>query len=323
MAFEKITDSEGWDAEVLRKRGSFLQSWEWGEFQRALGRTVERYRDDADGSLMQAIRMPLPMGKSYWYAPRGPLGGDPKPAFDSGMFVRIEPSTPPQDGIKVGSMQPAQTMILDIDQDEENLLSGMREKTRYNIRLAERKGVRMMPGPSSDDGFDIFWNLVKETSERAGIRSHDEDHYRKMLETLSGDMADGGKAVAKLMFAEHDGKVLAAILLIRFGDTVTYLHGASSRDRRELMAPHLLHWEAIKAAKAWGATNYDFWGVAPMHEKDGKLAQEDPNHPWTGITRFKKGFGGVYVEYPGTFDLPRDLFWYKLYSVMQRLRGRK
>lgn len=317
-----VTDNEGWNGEVLRKRGSFLQSWEWGVFQQAVGRHVERFRDPADGSMMTAIKMPLPTGRSYWYVPRGPLGGDAVQAFDSGIFVRIEPANAPAEGTRVASVQPSQTMILDLDRSEDEILAGMHEKTRYNIRLAEKKGVRIMPGSSGHDGFETFWNLVKETSERAGIKSHDAEYYRKMLEALSGKMGEtSDKAVAKLMFAEHDGKVLAAILLIRFGDTVTYLHGASSRDRRELMAPYLLHWHAIREAKSWGVKRYDFWGVAPMESRDGKLKLKDPKHAWAGITRFKKGFGGAYVEYPGTFDLPGSLFWYKLYSVVRRFRG--
>lgn len=322
MAFEKVTDSEGWNKEVLRKKGSFLQSWEWGSFQQSIGRTTERYRDSSDGSMVQAIRMALPLGQSYWYAPRGPLGGNPLQAFDSGIFVRIEPVTAPEGGKPVASVQPSQTMILDLARDEDEILSGMHEKTRYNIRLAERKGVQVMPASPAEDGFETFWHLVEETSERAGIRSHEEDYYRKMLGALSGDISTTSeKAVAKLYFAEHDGKVLAAILLIRFGDTVTYLHGASSRDKRELMAPHLLHWHAIKEAKAWGAKYYDFWGVAPMEMRDGKLKMKDPKHSWSGITRFKKGFGGKYIEYPGTFDLPRSTFWYKVYSAARKVRG--
>lgn len=310
MAFKRITDSEGWNEEVLRKRGSFLQSWEWGTFQESVGRTVERYRDASDGSLMQAIRMPLPMGKHYWYVPRGPLGGDAAPAFTSGVFVRVESVNAPSEGKKVASVQPSQTLILDLASSEEELLAGMHEKTRYNIRLAERKGVKVFPASTGDDGFEVFWQLVEETSERAGIKSHDKDYYRKMLKTMD----------AKIFFAEHDGKVLAAVLMIYFGERVTYLHGASSRTKRELMAPHLLHWHVIKDAKERGLKEYDFWGVAPLEEREGKLAIKDPKHAWAGITRFKKGFGGAYVEYPGTFDLPLNAFWYTLYRVVKSLR---
>ena len=321
MTFTEAKEGEGWNEDVLRKGGGFLQAWEWGEFQRSLGREVVRMRND-EGAMLQAVRMSLPMGKSYWYVPKGPLEGSSEGAFDDGIFVRFEPSSVPERGVKVAPVQPSETMILDLDRPEDELLAGMHEKTRYNIRLAEKKGVRIMPGSGSRDGFETFWNLVKETSERAGIKSHDPEHYRKMLEVLSGKTEEtSDKAVAKLMFAEHDGKVLAGILLIRFGDTVTYLHGASSRDRRELMAPHLLHWEAIKEAKSWGVKRYDFWGVAPMESRDGKLKMKDPKHPWSGITRFKKGFGGEYIEYPGAFDLPRSLFWYKLYSVVRKIRG--
>jgi lipid II:glycine glycyltransferase (peptidoglycan interpeptide bridge formation enzyme) len=101
--------------------------------------------------------------------------------------------------------------------------------------------------------------------------------------------------------------------MIYFGDTATYLHGASSRERRELMAPHLLHWTAMMDAKSWGFRTYDFWGVAPEGVE---------GHSWAGITRFKRGFGGKYVAYPGTYDVPVDRFWYGLYAATQKLRGR-
>lgn len=320
MSFEKVSDNADWNTEILKMKGSFLQSWEWGEFQRLIGREVVRMKSDE--TLAQGIRMTLPLGKSYWYVPRGPIGGEIGDSFNDEIFTRVEPSSKPEKGVKVASMQPAQTMILNLEKDEEEILAGMHEKTRYNIRLAERKGVQIMPASSAGDGFDVFWNLVEETSERAGIKSHDKDYYRKMLISLSGDITTTtDKAVAKLFFAEHDGKALAAILLIRFGDTVTYLHGASSRDRRELMAPHMLHWHAIGEAKKWGAKHYDFWGVAPMEIRNEKLKMKNLKHSWAGITRFKKGFSGEYVEYPGTFDLPKNKFWYKVYSTFRKIRS--
>src|SRR5688572_376543 len=313
----RVTRSEGWNEDVLRMGGGFLQSWQWGEFQRSLGRDVVRVREN--GGMAQMIRMRLPLGKTYWYAPRGPLGKLPSLKMDpdvaKAMFIRVEPPTEPE-AVKTRDVQPAQTLIVDLTQDPEAILAAMHEKWRYNIRLAERKGVKIYVAGERDPGaLEVFWGLLEETTERDRFRAHDKEYYRSMLEALAGAPGVDGKTrpVARLVFAEHDGRVLAANLMVYFGGTATYLHGASSRARRELMAPHLLHWTAMLDAKGWGYTEYDFWGVAPEGVE---------KHPWAGITRFKRGFGGRYVAYPGTYDVPIDKLWYGLYAAAQKIRGR-
>lgn len=316
---ERISDPVAWNLDVLRLGGGFLQSWQWGEFQRALGREILHLRE-GDGRA-QLIRMSLPLGKSYWYCPRGPIGDLPslkmEPDVAKGLFIRVEPAVKPGAGaVKVRDVQPGQTMIVDLAREPEAIIAAMHEKWRYNIRLAERKGVRVYVAGERDPGaLDVFWGLLEETTERDGFRAHDKEYYRSMLEALAGDPAKDGasRPVARLVFAEHDGRVLAANLMTYFGDTATYLHGASSRARRELMAPQLLHWQAMLDAKAWGCAKYDFWGVSPEGAE---------NHPWAGVTRFKKGFGGAYVAYPGTYDLPIDRFWYGAYALSRKIRGR-
>lgn len=316
----RVTNPEGWNEAVLEKGGGFLQSWQWGEFQRSLGREVLRLR--GDGALGQFVRMGLPFGKSYWYSPMGPLGGleafAKDPEIAKGMFLRFEPQAMPErpDARKVRDVQPGQTLVIDLDRDPDDILAAMHEKWRYNIRLAERKGVKVYIAGERDAGaLDVFWDLLQETTERDRFRAHGKEYYRSMLEALAGAPATDGKTrpVARFVFAEHDGRVLAANLMVYFGRTATYLHGASSRARRELMAPHLLHWTAMLDAKAWTYGRYDFWGVAPEGAED---------HPWAGITRFKRGFGGRYLEYPGTYDVPLDRTWYGLYALAQKLRGR-
>ncbi|HJV32605.1 MAG TPA: peptidoglycan bridge formation glycyltransferase FemA/FemB family protein [Patescibacteria group bacterium] len=316
---ERVVESGGWNVDVLRLGGGFLQSWQWGEFQRALGREVLRFRED--GAMAQMIRMRLPFGKSYWYCPRGPLGALPSLAADADVkkatFLRVEPSTTPgAEAVKVRDVQPGQTLIVDLAPEREAIMAAMHEKWRYNIRLADRKGVRVYVAGERDPGaLEVFWGLLEETTERDKFRAHDKEYYRSMLEALAGDPAKDGatRPVARLVFAEHDGRVLAANLMVYFGGTATYLHGASSRARRELMAPQLLHWTAMLDAKAWGYRAYDFWGVAP---------EGTENHPWAGVSRFKRGFGGTYVAYPGTYDVPIDRTWYRLYALAQKMRGR-
>lgn len=315
---KRVAVQGDWNEEALRLGGGFLQSWEWGTFQEKAGAEIARWR--GEHALTLLVKRSLPFGRSYWYSPRGPLGAQAVEklvaagATAGADFLRLEPAEVPAGAKKTNDVQPGQTLIVDLRQETESILAAMHEKWRYNIRLAERKGVKVFMAGSHDPiALEIFWQLMSETTERDGFRAHDKEYYRLMLETLSGDPATDGKKrpVARLLFAEHDGKVLAANLMLYFGTTAIYLHGASSRSRREVMAPQALHWQAIQDAKFWGYTDYDFWGVAPEGAED---------HAWAGITRFKRGFGGRYVSYPGTYDLPLDRFWYTVYAFARRFR---
>lgn len=316
--FARVTDASGWNQEVLRRGGGFLQSWEWGEFQRASAAEVLRLRGES--GLAQLVRRGLPLGLSYWYCPRGPVGDvDPsalvsEPEIARGLFLRFEPQTlhlMPQAALKVRDVQPGRTLLLDLKQEPDAIMAAMHEKTRYNIRLAEKKGVRVYAASGRDsNAFTQFEALLAETTGREGFRGHEPSHYRKMLEALAGDWEDAReRAVARLMLAEHDGRVLAASLMIGFGRTITYLHGASSRVRRQVMAPYLLHWKTMLEARESGFLTYDFWGIAP---------EGDERHPWAGFTRFKRGFGGTAFDYPGTYDLPIRRCWYTLYRLARR-----
>ncbi len=312
----RVTQPEGWNENVLRLGGNFLQSWEWGMFQEKIGAEVLRFKSEEGAA--QVLRRSLPFGQSYWYCPRGPLGRMPdlRPELPGGVVFRCEPAvkTDLPGARKVAAVQPEQTLVVDLRPEREALLAAMHEKWRYNIRLAERKDVRVyMPGPADTPALEVFLELMGETTERDRFHAHDKTYYRLMLETLAGDPATDAarRPVARLAFAERDGKILAANLMLYFGKTVTYLHGASSRARREVMAPQLLQWTCMSDAKTWGFQAYDFWGVAPEGAE---------RHPWAGITRFKRGFGGKYVEYPGTYDLPMKRFWYTLYRLARRRR---
>lgn len=319
MQFSLIENQKEYDQLVGGiSPNQFLQSWQWGEFQKELGRKVYRIKISRGNELAaagQAIVHELPLGLRYIYFPRGPViaplavNHDDEfiPLFDNevkridekAIFVRVESinfdfNRP--GWRKAKEVQPEHTLILSLDMSEDDLLAAMHQKTRYNIRLAAKRGVAVRRMEEGE--FDKFWNLISMTTERDKFRPHPKRYYEKMLETL-GDMA-------QVWFSEYRGKVLAANLMIFWGDTVVYLHGASSNEHRNVMAPYLLHWEMIKKAKAEGFENYDFWGIAPPDE---------PNHPWAGITRFKKGFGGTEVSYPGTYDLALNKFWYMLYRL--------
>ncbi|MBI4132994.1 peptidoglycan bridge formation glycyltransferase FemA/FemB family protein, partial [Candidatus Uhrbacteria bacterium] len=160
------------------------------------------------------------------------------------------------------------------------------------------KGVRCLKGTRDD--FDVFWRLLSHTMDRGGFRTHPRSYYEKMLEIPFVD----------LWRAEWEGHVVAMGIWSSFAGTVTYLHGASASEYRNLMAPHLLHWTIMRSAKTRGEVAYDFWGV--------DVAGTHPS--WAGFTRFKTGFGGAVVEYPGTFDLPISRFGYRLYQLARRIR---
>ncbi|TAK04094.1 peptidoglycan bridge formation glycyltransferase FemA/FemB family protein [Patescibacteria group bacterium] len=300
-----------WNAFVAERgprSGAFLQSWEWGTFQESLGRKVVR-RGDLKEWAGQFVESKLPFGLKYLYCPKGPVGTmelEGLGELKGSPFVRIEPSIASTDrrARRTIDVQPSHTLITDLTKGTDELLAGMHEKTRYNIRLAERKGVECsVRHPVLDDE---VWALFKTTGSRGGFRLHDRAYYEAMLKNLSGETK------AFLAVARFEGKVIAANVMVDFGRTRTYLHGASSDEHRNVMAPFLLHWKLIEDAKAKGIIAYDWWGVAPEGALD--------SHPWAGITRFKLGFGGERVDSPGTFDLVLDPLRFGAYRIARAVR---
>jgi len=197
---------------------------------------------------------------------------------------------------KTIDVQPSKTLILDLTKSEDELLQAMHQKTRYNIRLAEKKGVKIMEVGANR--FEEFWQLLVSSGDRDKFNLHGRSYYQAMLK-LANDFV-------KLFFAEYQGKPLAGSLVTFFGDSATYIHGGSSDKNREIMAPYALHWQIIKQAKQLGYKYYDFHGVDAAK--------------WPGVTRFKMGFGGQVINYPGTFDLVYDTGWYNIYKMVRRVR---
>lgn len=288
------------------------------EFQKSLGREVFEY--EKGGISAKIIKHDLPLGKNYLYIPYGPdmdfnqmIGGFKNPVANfvgwlreeakmrKSIFVKIEPMT---DGVaqvlaehkfkkSKKEVQPSKTVVIDLSKGEEELLAEMHHKTRYNIGVADRHGV--VVGEHSDS--DSFLGLLKKTTKRDKFNPHPADYYKKLF--------DCRELQTKLYFANHNGKPVAAALVLVFGDTGYYLHGASDYEYRSLMAPYALHWHIIKQLKTEGLKQYDFWGI------DARK--------WPGVTRFKLGWGGKTVEYPGSFNLPISKFWYMVYKITQKL----
>jgi len=306
--------------------GGFLQSYEWGEFQESLGFKVIRiFEETKKGTVAaQVIEQPLKFGKKYYIVPKGPLGdASPKVMIETlkhelpgAAFLKIEPAQKIKGALLMHERHPQTTAIVSFRKSEvsnpaqvaDDLLDRMKPKTRYNIKLAEKKHVTIRIAGA--EAFDEFMVLMKDTARRDGFSLHLPDRYLNMLKVLKG-----GGCRAFLAFADFEGKALAANLMIDSFGIRTYLHGASSSENRNIMAPYALHWHLIKDAAEKGMSGYDFWGIAPVGAGDG--------HPWAGITRFKLGFGADVVEMPGTFDLPISTFWYGVYKLARRVSGLK
>jgi lipid II:glycine glycyltransferase (peptidoglycan interpeptide bridge formation enzyme) len=283
----------------------FQQSWEWGDLAPDLGGEAVRLAAERNGKLvggMQVFVNQLSVsGRTLLYVPRGPALKEPSvevlaPLLDAArslgmqrraIGIRMEPNVRRGDkawneilrALGLTPMyppaQPRSSWMLDIRPDEDALLAAMKSKTRYNIRLAARKGVEISEAGPEDLG--EFYALFRETAERDDFFIHSEDVYRRMFALFrsTGRFA--------MLFARHEGRLIAAITLLHFGGTCWYLQGASSNADRNLMPTYLLQWEGIKWARAVGCSEYDFRAVPDLLREDQDMY---------GVYRFKEGFGG-------------------------------
>ncbi len=299
---------------------SFLQSDEWLKFQSSIGRKTFSYNDGK--VIANIIQHDLPFGMNYLYIPHGPelkldeMGSGIKNELEKfitylknlareqkSIFIKIEPL---QDstiellygaGFKKSSkeVQPHRSVIMDLEKSEEELLAAMHHKTRYNIKVAERNNLKLV----FRKDIDAFWKLLKHTAKNDNFSTHSKEYYEKLCNTTG--------IVAETVFVEHEGTSIAGAIWLAYGDTAYYLHGAMDRNPKykPMMAPYLMQWELIKTAKGYGMKYYDFWGID---------AQRYP-----GVTRFKLGWGGRQIEYPGAFDMPIRRFWFLVYKVLRKI----
>jgi lipid II:glycine glycyltransferase (peptidoglycan interpeptide bridge formation enzyme) len=183
----------------------------------------------------------------------------------------------------------------------------MKSKGRYNIRLASKKGVKVHQ--ADEKGLSSFYTLLKETAKRDGIAIHSIEYYQ-MLFAHCRNYPQGGQEL-RLYLAEHEGEVLAGIIILFRGKDAVYLYGASSDHKRNHMAPYLLQWKAMADAKAKGCTVNDLFGISPS---------QDPYHPMSGLYRFKTGFGGQVIHRPGSWDYAYRPFIKTLFTTAESLR---
>ncbi len=317
-----------------------LQSWEWGEFRQKTGIKVQRWGLFEGRQLKEAIQVtihPLPKGKwTIGYFPKGEIPSrDQKRVLEkiakkeNCIFIKLEPKVElkkinqakikflKRNGfVKGRSLFTPYNFILDLSPSLEELLKNFKSKTRYNIRLAQRKGVEVKID-NSDEAFEFFLKLMKETTQRQGFYAHEEDYYREMWATLQNQKSVINSSSTKtlkadLMVAKYKGEIITAWMLFWFGETMYYPYGASTRKYREVMANNLVMWEAIKLAKKRGCNYFDMWGaLGPNPSK---------NDPWYGFHRFKSGYNPNLIEYMGTYDLVFHPFLYKLFRLTESLR---
>lgn len=304
------------------------QSWQWGEFRRQTPtvKRVIRLGSFENGRLKKTFQIffhfnpNLPslthLPNCVAYLPRSAPPTSSELAEitavclkEGAVYLTLEPVDEVSYPLAAGqSILPAHTLYLDLTKLETSLLAGMHEKTRYNIHLAEKKGV-IVREDNSPEGLENFIKLLTDTESRQGFYSHYPDYYRKLWQILRP---------AKMVYLlsayipDHkSGAPVASIMLFRFKDYLYYPYGGSDPQFREFMAPNLLHWEAVKLGKKLGCKTYDMWGSYRYHP-----AESDP---WWGIYRFKKGFGGEEVSFPA-YEIPFKKSWYQAYKTGNKLR---
>jgi peptidoglycan pentaglycine glycine transferase (the first glycine) len=332
-----ITNRQQWNDFVASSACcNITQSYEWGETISYLGASdVLRVGVvDRAGHLLAAILLlvsTLPVLKcTYFYAPRGPIIEDPEsPALTlllnfvkaeayrhRAVMLKVEPSVSDENlrwshTLKMRGFRPnpyathiRHEWVLDIRPDEQTLLANMKEKWRYNIRLASRKGITVRQGKGAAD-VDTFYSLYQTTSMRDQFFIHEKSFYQDIINNFSADNR------AALFLAEYEGQAIAGIIVLTLGRWSWYMHGASSNAQRERMPNHLLQWVGIQWAKSHGCWYYNFRGIPDILEEGQEL--------W-GVYLFKRGFGGYPIRFMQTHDLVYQPLLYETYRRMLDLK---
>lgn len=304
-----------------------LQSWEWGEFRKRTGNEVIHTKY----GLITVHKIPFINQKLGIFLkgsePTSEMLNDLKQLAKENdlIFIKLEPaigfpleadkekkhgkehltSTFIEHGaIKGKPFFTPTTFWIDLTKSEEELLKSFHHKTRYNIKLAERKGVKIEED-NSDKTFDIFIELMRETVERQRFYAHNEKYHRLLWKTLHTDMVKNKqKPIARLLKAMYEKEVLAVWEVFVWKDALYYPYGASTEKHKNLMAPNLMMWEAIRYGKQHKLKTFDLWGREP-----GK-----------GFTKFKEGYNPEVIEFLGSWDLVNNLPMYNIYRIMETVR---
>ena len=320
--------------------GDVLQCWEWGELKARTGWQPLPVAVEREGELVAAclvLRRAVPLiGGCLLYAPRGPIVDfSNESAFQEllteihrlackhkALALRIEPAVPVDHqqviqtlqaaGFRAhdadggfGGVQPRYVMKVDISAEPEDLIARFKSKTRYNIRLASRKGLAVARASAREDVAE-FHKILKITARRDGFVVRDISYFYDMWDIIIQ------RGLGQMFLVYVDQELISGAIAFVLGHQAWYVYGASSNRHREKMPNHLLQWEMIKWAQAQGCRVYDMRGVA--REIDGV-----PQGEVAGLNRFKRGFAAEYVEYIGDWDLVFRPVWYKLFTTGEPL----
>jgi lipid II:glycine glycyltransferase (peptidoglycan interpeptide bridge formation enzyme) len=309
----------------------------WGEFKSRFGWTSIAFLIEWAGYApcpLLTLSRRLAPGFSFAYIPWGPSLPDNFPAADrtaalaelaqkmkphlprNTAFIRFDPPWANVDGEAAlplsanfkraaADVQPPDTVIINLSASYEEILAAMKPKWRYNISLAGKKGVQVDCGGAQE--IEKFYSLLKETAQRDGIAIHSIGYYKNLFDICGAYQ----NTSLRLYTASHEGDTIAAVVVLFRGETATYLYGASSNIKRNLMAPYALQWKAMQDAKDSGCVYYDLFGIPPS---------DNPDHPMSGLYRFKTGFGGKIIHRPGSWDFPYKPFIYNLFNFAETFR---
>lgn len=316
------TDLSRWEAFLAtRPEAHILQTAAWARLKAAFGWRPVALLGPETAALV--LLRPLPLGFHIAYIPKGPVGPwsealardlDTLARRERVLFLLVEPdlwedeAPHPPPGFRKSpiTVQPPRTIVVDLTPDEDTILARMKQKTRYNIRLAARKGVTVGPW----DDVAGFYAMLEATARRDGFALHPRAYYERAYALFVP------AGMAQLFVAEHNGEALASLMVFARGSRAWYFYGASTNQKRNLMPTYLLQWEAMRWAKARGCRTYDLWGIP---DEDPEILErtflQRQDGLW-GVYRFKRGFGGEIRRAAGPWIkeyVPGSLLLYRLY----------
>ena len=311
-----------------------LQSFAWGEFKKAMGQNVERiciFNDNKPVSAFQVSFHKIPYtGKTVGYLPKGCM-----PDADQinslketalkhrAIFIKLEPNVYADSADDVFKEQEnfllknaavrgknlftEYNFHLDLTSGIDELFANLRSKTRYNVRLAEKKGVEIIED-SSENGMETYIRLMQETTSRQKFFSHTPQYYRTMWNVIGKSK----NSMMRIFHAMYQGQPLVSWIIFNFNGRLYYPYGASSDACREVMASNLMMWEMIKYGHEKSCKSFDLWGSLGPNP--------DAKDPWYGFHHFKEGYNPVLVKNLGTFDLVYKKFFYKSFNLADKIR---
>ncbi|HMR62534.1 MAG TPA: peptidoglycan bridge formation glycyltransferase FemA/FemB family protein [Anaerolineae bacterium] len=315
---------------LARDHGHLLQSPAWGELKSHFGWTPCRIALEA--STAQALFKQLPLGFSLAYLPKGPrldwtdadrcqklfAALHAEARARRAIFLKVEPNLWQDEAqaqiailflqragfTPADTIQPRTTILIDLAGDEDSILAAMKQKTRYNIRLAPKKGVTLRQGNRTD--LEAFYRLSCLTAGRDGFGIHQASYYETAFDLFAPEQC-------ALFLAELADEPLAGLMVFRSGPWAYYFYGASSDSHRNLMAPYALQWAAIQWAKRHNCTVYDLWGIPDAEPARLEAEFDQRSDGLWGVYRFKRGFGGRYARSIGAYDYVYNPMLYRLY----------